>query len=177
MRISKDVLQAAAHPCPVSCTGVSSPTILSLMETIKALTSLVTVSVLSFICTIGCSIHIAYGFDNDECSQLIRGCLTRSTTSRDLCFQSAAASPLCIGSAIGDIASQRARFSPFISEGEDEGPAFLGPQVSDRSCLDNFDLHLGITLDLGPLTPEKRESLSSQLERCSQPAPSDLYRP
>lgn len=119
----------------------------------------------------------AHAFDEDQCSQMVRGCLTRPTTARDECFEGASASPVCIGSNVGEVASKRSRFAPMIPGKEDEGPAFLGPQVVDRTCLENFDTQLGITLDLGQLSTAKRSSLSSQLDRCNQMAPTDLFRP
>ena len=115
--------------------------------------------------------------DEDECSLLVRGCLSRPTETRDVCFESSSASPACIGSQIGEITAKRSHFSPMLPRGEDEGPAFLGPQVVDRTCLENFDRQLELTLDMGPLTSEKRRTLSSQLDRCNQMAPSELYRP
>lgn len=119
----------------------------------------------------------AVAVDEDECSLLVRGCLSRPTNTRDVCFESASASPSCIGSLIGEIAAKRSHFAPLLPEQEEQGPAFLGPQVVDRSCLETFDRQFEITLDQGPLTAEQRRTLSSQLDRCSQIAPSDLYRP
>ncbi len=118
----------------------------------------------------------AHAFDEDGCSQMMKACLSRPMESRDVCFESASVSPVCIGSKSGEIASKRAHFAPMIPQGE-EGPAFLGPEVVDRGCLENFDTQLGTTLERGPLTSERRDSLSSQLDRCNQMAPSDLYRP
>ena len=119
----------------------------------------------------------ANAYDEDECSVMVRGCLSRPTNTRDVCFESASASPACIGSLIGEIAAKRSHFAPLLPGGEGQGPAFLGPQAVDRSCLETFDRQLEIALDLGPLTAEQRRTLSSQLDRCSQMAPSDLYRP
>jgi hypothetical protein len=115
--------------------------------------------------------------DEDECSLLVRGCLSRPSETRDICFESSSASPACIGSQIGEIAAKRSHFAPMLPRGENEGPAFLGPQVVDRTCLENFDRQLELTLDMGPLTSERRRTLSSQLDRCNQMAPSDLFRP
>lgn len=119
----------------------------------------------------------AFAFDEDECSLMVRGCLSRPTNTRDICFESASASPSCVGSLVGEIAAKRSHFTPLLPEDEEQGPAFLGPQTVDRSCLETFDRELGIALDLGQLTAERRRTLSSQLDRCSQMAPSDLYRP
>jgi hypothetical protein len=107
---------------------------------------------------------------------MVRACLSRATESRDVCFESASVSPVCIGSQVGDIAAKRSHFAPMVSRDE-EGPAFLGPQVVDRECLENFDVQLGATLEIGPLTSERRDSLNAQLDRCNQMAPPDLYRP
>jgi hypothetical protein len=119
----------------------------------------------------------AHASDEDECSLLVRGCLSRPTETRDICFESSSASPACIGSQIGEIAAKRSHFAPMMPRDEDGGPAFLGPQAVDRTCLENFDRQLELILDMGPLTSERRRTLSSQLDRCNQMAPSDLYRP
>jgi hypothetical protein len=118
----------------------------------------------------------AHAVDEDQCSEMVRACLSRPTETRDVCFESASVAPACIGSQVGEIAAQRSHFAP-MNPGEDEGPAFLGPEVVDRGCLENFDGALGSTLEMGPLTTERRKSLSSQLDRCNQMAPTDLYRP
>ena len=118
----------------------------------------------------------AYAIDEDQCSEMVKACLSRPTETRDVCFESASVAPACVGSQVGEIAAKRSHFAP-MNPGLDEGPAFLGPEVVDRGCLENFDVALGATLEMGPLTTERRKSLSSQLDRCNQMAPSDLYRP
>jgi len=119
----------------------------------------------------------SHALDEDECSLLIRGCLSRPTSTRDVCFESASSAPACIGSLTGEIAAKRSHFAPVLPEGGDAGPGFLGPQVVDRTCLESFDRQLELALDLGPLNAEQRRTLSSKLDRCTQVAPSDLYRP
>jgi hypothetical protein len=118
----------------------------------------------------------ARAFDEEQCSQMVRACLSRPTETRDVCFESASVSPSCVGSQTGELASKRSHFAPMIPGG-DEGPAFLGPEIVDRGCLENFDTSFGTTLEMGQLTSERKRSLSSQLDRCNQMAPSDLYRP
>ena len=129
----------------------------------------------SAICT-GAVTPSARAFDEDDCSQMVKACLSRQSESRDVCFESASVSPVCIGSEVGELSAKRSHFAPMIPR-EAEGPAFLGPEIVDRGCLENFDRQLEITLGMGPLTSELRDSLSSQLDRCNQIAPSDLYRP
>lgn len=119
----------------------------------------------------------AFAADEDECSLMVRGCLSRPSNTRDVCFESASATPACIGSLVGEIAAKRSHFAPLSPGSEDEGPAFLGPQVVDKACIESFDQQLELALDQGPLNTEKRRTLSSQLDRCTQMAPSDLYRP
>lgn len=131
--------------------------------------------ILSALC-VGTLVSTAHAFDEQDCSQMVRACLSRSTESRDVCFESASVSPVCVGSQVGEIAAKRSHFAPMVSRNE-EGPAFLGPEIVDRGCLENFDGLLGATLEIGPLTSERRESLSSQLDQCNQMAPPDLYRP
>jgi|GEM_PF-1578927 hypothetical protein len=130
---------------------------------------------LSTLC-VGAITSQARAFDDEECSQMVRACLSRPTESRDVCFESASVSPTCIGSQVGEIAAKRSHFAPMMPQGE-EGPAFLGPEIVDRGCLGKFDAQLGSTLEIGPLTREQKDSLSSQLDRCNQMAPSELYRP
>jgi hypothetical protein len=119
---------------------------------------------------------VANAVDEEQCSEMVRACLSRPTETRDVCFESASVAPACVGSQVGEIAGKRSHFAP-MNPGADEGPAFLGPEVVDRGCLENFDIALGSILEMGPLTSEQRRSLSSQLDRCNQMAPSDLYRP
>jgi len=107
---------------------------------------------------------------------MVSACLSRPTELRDTCFENASVSPVCVGAQAGEIAAKRSRFAPMIPRGE-EGPAFLGPEIIDRGCLDNFDMQLGSVLELGPLSSDRRHSLSTALDRCNQMAPSDLYRP
>ncbi len=133
-------------------------------------------TIISSFLSIGALTPPAYAFDEEQCSQMVRACLSRPTETRDVCFESASVSPSCVGSQIGEIAAKRSHFAPMISGG-DEGPAFLGPEIVDRGCLENFDTSLGSTLEMGQLTSERKNSLSSQLDRCNQMAPSDLYRP
>lgn len=123
------------------------------------------------------TVSFAHAADEDECSVLVRGCLSRPTETRDVCFESSSAAPSCIGSQVGELAAKRAHFAPMIPRSEDEGPAFLGPQVVDEACLESFDRQLEVALDMGPLSAERRRTLSSQLDRCNQMAPSDLFRP
>lgn len=129
----------------------------------------------SLLC-VGALIHTAHAFDEAQCSDMVRACLSRPADTRDVCFESASVAPACVGSQVGEIAAKRSHFAPMIPGG-DEGPAFLGPEIVDRGCLENFDLQLGTTLEMGELTSERKRSLSSQLDRCNQMAPSDLYRP
>jgi hypothetical protein len=126
--------------------------------------------------SIGAIVSPACAFDEEGCSQLVRACLSRPAESRDVCFESASVSPLCVGSQAGEIAAQRSHFAPMAPK-EEEGPAFLGPEVIDRGCLESFDRQLGAMLELGPLNSDGRRILSSQLNRCTQIAPQDLFRP
>lgn len=130
---------------------------------------------LSALC-VGFIASTAYAVNEQGCSEMVRACLSRPTQSRDACFESASVSPLCIGSHVGEIAGKRSHFAPMVSRDE-EGPAFLGPEIVERGCLDDFDVQLGAILEMGYLTSERKDSLSSQLDRCNQIAPLDLYRP
>jgi hypothetical protein len=121
-------------------------------------------------------IQPTYALDETRCSEMVRACLSRPTDTRDVCFESASVAPVCVGSHAGEIASKRSHFAPTFSGG-DEGPAFLGPEIVDRGCLEKFDQQLGATLEIGDLTSERAKSLLSQLQRCNQMAPSNLYRP
>jgi hypothetical protein len=121
-------------------------------------------------------IPTAHAFDEEQCSEMVRACLSRPTETRDLCFEGASVAPTCVGSLVGEISAKRSHFAPMIAPRE-EGPAFLGPQIVDRGCLENFDIQLGTTLESGALTSERKNALSSQLDRCTQIAPPDLYRP
>lgn len=119
---------------------------------------------------------LAVAYNEDECARLTRGCLARQDTKRDLCLGNTSNAPSCIGSKLGELVTSRAELAPNTA-GEDEGPAFLGPRIANRRCLEAFDKHLASALEQSPLTPESIKHLSATLGRCTEEAPSNLYQP
>ena len=119
----------------------------------------------------------ASALDTTECTELARGCLTRSKSAKDECFKNLSTSPLCVGSEMGDLIAKRARVSAAYPDSEDAGPGFLGPQILDQPCVDTFDTRLRLETMAGTLSSADISSLSRFLDRCVQPPSPNLYRP
>ena len=119
----------------------------------------------------------ASAFDTIECTEMARACLSRSTSAKDACFRSVSASPVCVGSEMGDLIAKRARISSAYPDSEDAGPGFLGPQILDQSCVDAFDTRLRLGLAVGTPSADDVSVLSRFLDRCVQPPSPNLYRP
>ena len=135
-----------------------------------------------FVALLACSVFhtalpplVAHGFDDKECATFVRGCLVRQSAKRDLCLNQIAASPACIGSPLGSLVSARAELTPRIAE--EEGPAFLGPQLTNRPCLDDFDQRWASALAT-PLLPQSTlDTLTASLNRCVPEPPPSLFQP
>lgn len=119
----------------------------------------------------------AWAFDNVECTEAVRACLSRSKSAKDECFRSLASSPTCVGSEMGNIVSKRAQLSSAYPDAEEAGPGFLGPQILDRPCVDAFDTRLRTSVLTGTPSSAEATSLSRFIDRCVQPSSPNLYRP
>jgi hypothetical protein len=75
------------------------------------------------------------------------------------------------------LATKRAGVSLVVPGSEDQGPAFLGPQLVNSQCLSNFDNSWSAAMINGPISNETLGSLSAKLDRCSQVPASEVVRP
>jgi len=124
-----------------------------------------------------CACPDAYAEANDTCQDLVKACFASALDQRDDCIQTVAANSLCASAQLGALVSKRAQFGDTRLVSEDQGPAFLGPQLIDRRCVSNFDTAWSAALVKGPLSPEKISSLSKALEECATSEPKALPRP
>ena len=109
----------------------------------------------------------------DDCLPFLRNCLMKTANQRDECVASLKASPICASSNSLDLLRRRTLLSPPIPE----GPAFLGPQEPNRSCIDRFDDQwLKALAETTTSLPENRD-LEDSISRCEQELAIDLYRP
>ncbi len=111
------------------------------------------------------------------CTDEVQQCFAHTDARRDQCFKSAASSPSCAGSELGNLARRRAEFATLVPNDVDAGPSFLGPQLIDRACIANFDNAWSGALLKGPISAEQNVSLMSALEKCSRNQASDVMRP
>jgi hypothetical protein len=109
----------------------------------------------------------------DQCEPMIKGCLSKIGEGRDECLHSLLSLPSCAASRSHDILRRRSLLAPPI----EEGPAFLGPRETNRSCVDSFDSEWQRSLTGEPSSSTSRRRLEEQLFECEQEPVSKLYRP
>lgn len=112
-----------------------------------------------------------------SCQEMIKACFLASTEQRDSCIQTAAASSACETEAIGTLVEKRAQFTGLQQLSEDQGPAFLGPQIINKRCVDNFDTSWSAALVKGPLTNDSIQRFSQALDACANSEKTTLPRP
>lgn len=112
-----------------------------------------------------------------SCEERIRDCLVSASEQRDSCLQTVAASSACASSSLGALVAKRAQFTGVQLSAEEHGPAFLGPQIINRRCVDNFDTAWSASLVKGPLSQETITRLSKSLDECAPADSTTLPRP
>jgi hypothetical protein len=115
----------------------------------------------------------AFAAPVDECLPFLRNCLMKTDTKRDECLASLKSSPICAASTSLDLLRRRNLLSPRLPE----GPAFLGPQETNRTCIDRFDRQWLKTLTETPTSLPEHRTLEDSISRCEQEPAIDLYRP
>ncbi|MEY4668834.1 MAG: hypothetical protein RL518_1533 [Pseudomonadota bacterium] len=110
-----------------------------------------------------CSTAVA----SSSCEDLVTACFVSSPEDRDTCIQTASAASVCETSTIHTLVAKRAQFAT-IKQLPLEGPAFLGPQIVDRRCLEHFDTTWSAALVKGSLSQKSVTSLSAALDECAQ---------
>lgn len=112
-----------------------------------------------------------------SCQEMIKACFVSATEQRDSCIQTAAASSACASSEIGALVAKRAQFTGLQQLSDDQGPAFLGPQIINKRCVDNFDTAWSAALVKGPLTNDSIKRFSQALDSCANSEKTTLPRP
>ena len=112
-----------------------------------------------------------------SCQEMVKACFVSATEQRDSCIQTAAASSACESSEIGALVKKRAQFTGLQQSSEDQGPAFLGPQIINRRCVNNFDTAWSAALVQGPLTNDSISRFSQALDTCATSEKTTLPRP
>jgi len=111
------------------------------------------------------------------CHDLIKDCFVDALDQRDACIQTAAARSACTSSDLAELAAKRAQFGGTQQAPEEQGPAFLGPQIVNGRCVTNFDTALSAALVKGSLSKETIKSLSQALDECATSDSDALPRP
>jgi len=112
-----------------------------------------------------------------ECVDLVKECFAYSGAPRDNCFHSVATHSFCQESDVSRLASKRSQFSAILPDDSQSGPSFVGPQLVDRECVDNFDNAWLSDLVRGEPSPEAYTNLHKSLDRCARTPTSDMMRP
>lgn len=112
-----------------------------------------------------------------SCQELVKACFVSAIEQRDSCIQSVATSAACESSDFGALVRKRAQFTGLQHLSEDQGPAFLGPQIINRRCVDNFDTAWSAALVKAPPTTEAIKSFSKALDGCANSESTTLPRP
>lgn len=112
-----------------------------------------------------------------QCADLIKECFAYSDEERSDCFHAAGAHSFCAGSSLGTLAMKRWSMSPVRNPALDTAPAFLGPQVVDGECVNNFDNNWSGALVKGDYSADSLQSFETTLDSCNRKMPVDMMRP
>ena len=108
-----------------------------------------------------------YAAGEDTCQDLVKACFASALGQRDACIQTAAANSLCSSSQFGALVAKRAQFSEIPQLSDEQGPAFLGPQIINRRCVSKFDTAWSAALVNGDLSKDSIASFNKALEECA----------
>lgn len=136
------------------------------------------------LCLLSTCLTLTYGSpeasaaERSNCDELVKECFAYSGAERESCFKAASMHSFCHETSAGDLATKRSQFSSLTPPEEDgDGPSFIGQQLVDRPCVDNFDNAWSGALVKGPVTKEQYAALENTLRQCSRAPSSDLFRP
>jgi hypothetical protein len=120
----------------------------------------------------------AVASERSNCDELVKECFAYSGAERESCFKAVSIHSFCHDTSAGDLATKRSQFSSLTPPEEDgDGPSFIGQQLVDRPCVDNFDNAWSGALVKGSVTKEQYTNLENTLRQCSRAPSSDLFRP
>ncbi|WKZ56149.1 MAG: hypothetical protein QY326_05260 [Bdellovibrionota bacterium] len=106
------------------------------------------------------------------CEQIMQECFAENGVSRSQCLNAAARHSVCAHSDLRHLAAERWAIAPE----QNQAPAFTGPQIVDKSCLENFDNKWSSMLIARGITQAAIETLRHELQSCRQEAPLDFPR-
>jgi hypothetical protein len=112
------------------------------------------------------SASVLHAEESVLCQESIKDCFVSANDQRDSCLQTVATHATCTGSELGTLVTKRSQFSSIKQITQDQGPAFLGPQIFDRRCVANFDTAWSAALVKGSLSTETIASLTATLDEC-----------
>lgn len=114
---------------------------------------------------------------DNHCNEMIKECFSLSGDNKLSCFYTAGKHAFCEGSDLGKLSLKRWSYGPTENGGQEEAPAFLGPQLVDQTCIANFDNQWSGLLVNGVLSTEITRVLSSSLDKCKRSISNELMRP
>jgi len=115
--------------------------------------------------------------DTTPCVELAKECFAYSGNERETCFKAVSTHSFCRETKTGALAAKRAQFSSLTPPQDQDGPSFLGPNLVNRSCVENFDNAWSVELIKGASNTEGYEGLEKILSKCAQVPSSDILRP
>jgi hypothetical protein len=125
-----------------------------------------------------CGVHHAFASERSGCDELVKECFAYSGAERESCFKAVSIHSFCSETSAGALATKRSQFSSLTPPEEDgDGPSFIGQQLVDRPCVDNFDNAWSGALVKGSVSQEQYQALENNLRQCSRAPSSDLFRP
>ena len=136
-------------------------------------------------CTFGLMMACVAGFpiwnssaeSGTSCQDLIQECFAAANSERGTCFEGASKHPTCQNSELGALAAKRAQFSATNPTKNEEGPAFLGPQIINSRCVTNFDHAWSASLINGTPSKEELSMLTATLQGCADDTTPELPHP
>lgn len=123
------------------------------------------------------TIETSSATEADRCEELVKECFAAAIDQRESCLHTVSTRPQCVSSEVGTLLSKRLQFSEVKPSDADLGPAFLGPQIINRRCVESFDTSWSAALVKGDLSADAVKALSASLDQCATHEDNPLPRP
>ncbi len=102
----------------------------------------------------------------DQCSDLLKDCFTFKDQDKNSCIKESTENIFCKGTKLTTLTKKRWSYSALLNDN----------QLTDKSCLDNFDNLFSAKLIQGKLSPEEINELNTNLDNCKKASPLELNR-
>lgn len=114
-----------------------------------------------------------------QCASMLSSCFALGAIEQGKCFFSAAHHPFCAGTTLGKISEKRAFMGQTLPGGTGTEPGFLGPQLVNTKCLENFDNRFSSVILQKEISLQDLADLREWLDSCSQDIdlPGEMMRP